>query len=266
MNPAGATRAPRLVSDPGPLLALFARDRLVHPYGIADAEQRWAASRWWCRGDAAVGLLDLPGSLTAVGYAVSVRDPGGTLDLLGDLAPWLPGRFVMTAPRGAVGRLEPRWRPVWHTADLKMALTRPTSLPPPDARTVVLRRRDLADLEALYATDPEAGGFFHAGLLDTGAYLGIRDDGGRLVTTAGVHVLDEVNRVAAIGNVATDPAHRRQGDGTAVVATLCHELRSRVDVIGLNVAEANLAGRCLYERLGFEVVATYEEAELAPPP
>jgi RimJ/RimL family protein N-acetyltransferase len=257
---------PPVVRGPGALLALFGRDRLVHPYGIADVQQLWAVSRWWCRGDAAVGLFDLPGSPTAVVYAVSVRDPGGTLDLLGDLAPWLPGRFVMTAPRGAVERLEASRRPVWHTDYLKMALTRPTSLPPPDARTVVLRHRDLADLEALYATDPEAGGFFHAGLLDTGAYLGIRDAGGRLVATAGVHVLDDVNQVAAIGNVATDPAHRRRGYGAAVVATLCHELRSRVDVVGLNVAEANLVGRRLYERLGFEVVARYEEAELAPPP
>jgi ribosomal protein S18 acetylase RimI-like enzyme len=259
----GTVEAPRAVTDPAPLLALFERDRSIHPYGIADVEQLWDVSRWWCRREAAVGLLDLPGSPTPVVYAVSARDPDGTSALLADLAPWLPQRFVMTAPRGTARRLAGTRRQVWRTDYLKMALTRPASLPPPEPRVLTLRRADLVDLEALYAADADAGGFFHVGLLDTGAYLGIRD-AGRLVATAGVHVLDEVNRVAAIGNVATDPAHRRKGLGTAVVASLCHQLLDRVEVVGLNVAEANVAGRRLYERLGFEVVAAYEEGELAP--
>jgi len=47
-----------------------------------------------------------------------------------------------------------------------------------------------------------------------------------------------------------------------VVAALCRRLLERVDTIGLNVSESNRVARRMYERLGFEAVLPYEEAEL----
>ena len=58
---------------------------------------------------------------------------------------------------------------------------------------------------------------------------------------------------------ATDPAHGGHGLALRCVARLCGNLLETVDAIGLNVKADNLAAIRLYERLGFEVVAQYEE-------
>jgi predicted GNAT family acetyltransferase len=82
------------------------------------------------------------------------------------------------------------------------------------------------------------------------------------VAAAGVHLADPRCGVAAIGNVATHPEHRRQGLARRVLATLCHRLLGDVDVVGLNVRRDNHAARALYEALGFITLTGYEEAEL----
>lgn len=254
---------PRRATDRARLLALYDRDRDAHPYGIADLEQFWDVSRWWRRDDAVVGLVELPGSVLPVGYAIAPRASGTTLQLLEDLCAHdlLPPRFVITGPPGLARRLAPGYRAERTSSYLKLAL--PTSAPPipadPDARR--LGADDLAALHRLYATDPTAGDFFHPGLLDTGCYLGI-EVAGELAATAGVHVLDPVNGVAAVGNVVTAPMHRGRGLARRVTGALCHQLSNQVSTIGLNVAPDNHAARRVYERLGFVEVLRFEEAEL----
>jgi ribosomal protein S18 acetylase RimI-like enzyme len=250
--------------DPERLLEVYLRDPEVHPYGIADVAQLWSASRWWRRGDAVVGLMDLPGSPLPVVYAVAADRPAETLGLLARLDPLFPPGFVITGPDGLTAHLAPARAARWSRRYVKMSLRRPQALPAWDPSVTVLGRDDLSALLALYATDPAAGDFFHPGLLDTGAYLGIHD-GDRLVAAAGVHVLDGDLGVAAIGNVATAPTHRRRGLGRRVVAALCHRLRADVEVVGLNVAEDNAAARRLYRDLGFDPLVRYEEAELVRP-
>jgi ribosomal protein S18 acetylase RimI-like enzyme len=252
-----------LVEDPAPLLELFARDREVHPYGIADVEQLWEVSRWWQDGEAAVGAMDLPGSPLQVLYAVSARDPEGTLGLLDrlDRAGHLPERFIVTGPRGLADRLATRRDPRWSKHYEKMALRDPGRLPDAEPAVAVLDRTHLPALERLYADDPTAGDFFHPALLDTGCYLGILEDG-EVLASAGIHVLDRHNGVAALGNVATRADRRGQGLGRLVTATLCHRLLTEVEVIGLNVSVGNHAAHALYGRLGFVSVLPYEEAEL----
>ena len=208
--------------------ARFTRDRAVHPYGLADVQQLWNVSRWWVVGEAAVGVMHLPGSPVPVLYAVSARDAEGTLELLERLAVAgrLPPRFVVTGPRGLTERL-----------------------------TRSGQRRALG-----------SGDFFHPDLLATGGYLGLYakpPTAGAMVATAGIHVIDPVNRVAAIGNVATHPDHRARGLARHVTSTLCHRLLTEVDVVGLNVTPGNLPARRLYDRLGLVEVLAYEEAELS---
>jgi ribosomal protein S18 acetylase RimI-like enzyme len=249
------------VADPVDILDVFTRDAPVHPYGIADVAQLWARSRWWRAGDAVVGLMDLPGSAVPVLYAVSAGAADATLALLRDLQPHLPSPLMATGPVGMAAALAPAFAPTFARAYVKLHLADAAHLPPSDPETRVLTRRDLPALEALYATDPVAGDFFHAALLDTGLYLGRWHDA-LLVATAGIHVLDEQHGVAAIGNVATHPAHRRRGLGRAVTATLCHHLLRRVPVVGLNVRQENVAARRLYLGMGFRTVLPYEEAQL----
>lgn len=260
----------RVVDDRAGLLQLFGRDRHAHPYGLADVEQLWELSRWWLVGEAAVGVMDLPGSPVPVLYAVSARDADGTLELLSrlDASGQLPPRFVVTGPRGLTARLTAGGQRFAHWSKRydKLALDDGAALPPVDVDVVTVGREQLGALRALYATDPEAGDFFHPDLLDTDGYLGLYADpsepGTAMVATAGIHVIDPINGVAAIGNVATHPDHRGRGLARRVTATLCHRLLTEVDVIGLNVTLGNVPARRLYERLGFVDVLPYEEAEL----
>jgi GNAT superfamily N-acetyltransferase len=256
-----ADAPPTTVADPHAILEVYLRCPEAHPYGIADVAQLWDRSRWWRAGEAVAGLLDLPGSAVPVLYAVAAGAAASTLDLLELLEPVLPGRLLATGPRGTAGRLRGTHRPVWVRDYVKMHLAEPGRLPPPDPAAVTLEPGDLADLEALFATDAVSGDFFHPGLLDTGLYVG-RREAGALVAVAGIHVIDEEYGVAALGNIATHPDHRRRGLGRSLTATLCHRLLARVTTVGLNVREANEAARGLYAGLGFRTVLPYEEAEL----
>lgn len=262
---AGGRLHPVVETDPRALLALFDRHRHVHVYGLADVAQLWDTSTWYRDADAAVGILDLPGGGAPVLYAVSPAAPARTLDLLAALADDLPDHFVITGPVGLTDRLAGAFTADWHDRYLKMGLLDTAALPPTAGDVVVLGRDDLPALSELFATDPDAGDFFHVGLLDTDAYVGRWLDG-RLVACAGVHVLDRQVAVAAIGNVATHPEHRRRGHGRAVVATLCHRLLHRAPTVGLNVRDRTPEARRLYERLGFRALAPYEEAELRRAP
>jgi ribosomal protein S18 acetylase RimI-like enzyme len=253
---------PHPTDDPTAVLTVFQRHRVVHPYGIFDVANLWDRSRWWVRGEAAVGLIALPGSEFPVVYAVSAVADARTLDLLGDLEPQLPSRLIITGPEGLTDRLAGAYRALWSGPHVKMHLARPESLPRPDAEVRVLTATDLPRLERLFAVDRQSGVYFHAGLLDSGHYVGIDHDGA-LVAAAGIHLVDRRHRVTALGNVSTHPRRRRRGLASRVVATLCHRLLGEVDVIGLNVRRDNVPARALYERLGFVSVAAYEEAELA---
>ncbi|MFH1466515.1 MAG: GNAT family N-acetyltransferase [Pseudomonadota bacterium] len=93
--------------------------------------------------------------------------------------------------------------------------------------------------------------FFEARMFGSGLYLGVLRRR-ELVAMAGLHVQSERCRAAALGNIATHPAHRGRGLGRTVTAALCRRLRAHgIDRIGLNAREANTAARGLWEGLGF---------------
>ena len=256
--PAGATVA----ANADELTRFFSDRTAVHIYALADlGEPFWSGSRWYRRGDAAVGLIGLPSGEGLACYAVATRDPAGTLDLLVDLAPDLPPGLLITGPAG-LGEALATVRPVvWHAPHVRYELVDVGALPARDPRVRPLAPSDLAELGALYAADPGAV-FFLPHMLDDGAFVGVRESG-RLVAAAGTHVLSPDHGVAAIGAVYTAPAHRGRGLGRAVTVAVARHLRDRVATIGLNVASANTAARLVYESIGFAPLLTYEEAELA---
>jgi ribosomal protein S18 acetylase RimI-like enzyme len=254
---------PRPEVDPIVIAELFARHVEVHPYGLADLDEPyWSTSRWWRRGDAVVGEIGLPGWPAPVVYAVSATDPDRTTALLAELAVGeLPPRFVITGPSGLGARLAATHEVLWSAPHHKFHLAHPDRLAPADGAVVALSTTDAPDLERLFATDPEAGDFFHPGLLESGFYRGVRVDG-RLVAAAGIHVISRTHRVAAVGNVATHTGHRRRGLARATVAAVCRALLDEVDVIGLNVKDTNVGACALYRSMGFEPAIGYDEAEL----
>lgn len=258
-----STMMAELQTDRDALIALFGRDRSTHIYGLADLEEQyWSRSKWWLRGDAAVGLIGIPGSNTSVVYAVSAADPLGTKSLLADLAAVgdLPQEFVITGPTGMASALSPSRRIDWVAAHRKMLLvSRSEPIPHSHLEPKSLGMNDAASIGTLRANDPDAGGFFYPGLLEVGPYLGIFI-GGELVAMAGVHVASHQYDVVAVGNVFTHPDHRGRGLAATLMVRLLKELRSEFGSVGLNVEEANQGAIRLYERLGFEQVMDYDEA------
>ncbi len=116
---------------------------------------------------------------------------------------------------------------------------------------------DAADALALYVHYPE--NFFDPERIDEGRYIGGRADG-QLVVVGGTHVWSARTRVAAVGDIVTDPAWRGRGLGTHLTWRLCRDLLEDVDLVVLNVAEANLTGRRAYEKVGFRSPVRHYEA------
>jgi ribosomal protein S18 acetylase RimI-like enzyme len=250
---------PELVRAPAALEALFGIDPEVHLYGLADLEEPyWSQSAWWLDGEAAVGLIRFPGSDVTTAYAMSQRAPWATMELLAELVSDMPSGTLVTGPVGLAARIR-RERAVEDLGPhIRMIHDRRRIEPSPDVER--LGPADLDDLVALHATDPGSA-FFMPHMLHNGLFVGARVDG-RLVASAGTHVLSDRQRVAAVGAVVTDPEVRGMGWGSAVSATLVSLLARRGPAIGLNVAESNRVALQLYESIGFERRFTYEEIEL----
>jgi ribosomal protein S18 acetylase RimI-like enzyme len=263
-----ARRVPQVERSPEALTELFERDRAVHSYGLADLEEPfWSQGRWFRRGDAAVGVLDLEGAEVAIVYCVSARANDETLALLVDLAESgaLPAHSFLTGPLGVAAALEPWFSVRWCAPHTRMWLAdlgalRAAGPEPVDSGIRPLDAASLPAVERLFVEAPDSSRFFTPSMLDSGHYVG-RFDAHRLVAMAGVHVVSERFRVAAIGNVVTHPDHRGRGHGTDLVRAVCRGLAPTIDVISLNVSEENVVARRLYDRLGFESVIPFDEGE-----
>lgn len=257
------TQAPRIVGDRAELLDFFADDPPAHLYALGDLDDLfWDRSRWWRRGDAVVGLVGLPEDAGFAVYSVSTRAPADTLELLVELADELPPGTLVTGPVGCGSALATVRDVEWHRRYHRFHHPAPFTLVPRRWQPEPLDRSHTDELDALHALDPGAA-FYLPAMLDTDAFVGVREDG-RLIAAAGAHVVSDRQRVAAIGGVLTHPAHRRRGLGFDVTAGVCARLEGRVDHVGLNTADRNTAARRLYLGMGFIEHIPYEECGLAP--
>lgn len=153
----------------------------------------------------------------------------------------------------------------WEPAELvTMALRRAPDRPAPDrprAETVALE--DLRELSAalLRELEPPNGelveqiGAAERRLLDAtdAQFLGVRGPGGRVV--AACHLYSD-GRIAQIEDVATLPAHRRQGAARAVVSAAIAAARSAGHELIFIVAAAGDWPREFYGRMGFDPIGT----------
>lgn len=188
----------------------------------------------------------------------------GAAALLRAIAEDLPNRLSAHLTPGLLDALAPSLAPVaapvLHT---KLGLADPARLAAYDTRPAeLLGPEDLPEVEAFYAR-AYPGTWFQPRMLETRRYVGIRRDRA-LACVAGVHVVSQAYRVAALGNVATLPEARGAGLATATCARLCRLLLDDgIDVISLNVRADNAAALRAYEKLGFEHAADYVEVLLA---
>lgn len=109
----------------------------------------------------------------------------------------------------------------------------------------------MPQLEALYAHG--GGDAFRQRSLELGVFYGVFDNR-RLVSVAGTHIVSDNERIAALGNVMTDPDYRGQGLATMATSAVCEELLDRgIELIGLSVSRSNTAAIRVYETIGFKL-------------
>jgi len=139
----------------------------------------------------------------------------------------------------------------------RMALDRDCFIPvESEIRSRELGLDDIRKVKLLLDSYP--GNFFEEYQLETGFYRGVFD-GDDLVAMAGVHTVNRNMGVAAIGNVVTDRNYRGRGFGTVVTSHVAEILFREVDIIGLNVAQSNIAAVKAYRRIGFDARLDFYE-------
>ena len=94
--------------------------------------------------------------------------------------------------------------------------------------------------------------------LDQGVFYGIEQDG-RLVATAGTHLVSRMYRLGIVGNVITLPEYRGMGYATMCTSAVVEELLSQSLDVVLNVGQSNEAASKVYHRLGFDVYCSFTE-------
>lgn len=263
LSPAVETR------DPVEIERFLRRRAEVHVYELGDLDPFfWPRTRWLGlrAGDGSLRALALIYSAPALPTLLAFDDDGAPGDeLLAAIAPDLPDRFYAHVSPGRAAALSPQFRANLHGRHFKMALRDPARVADIDEGGVeFLGPGDAAALLDLYAR-AYPDNWFDPRMLETGMYVGVRA-AGRLVCAAGVHVYSPRTRVAALGNIVTDPEFRRRGLARRAIAHLTRRLLGSVDIVGLNVAADNDAAIECYRGLGFEVVTEYDEVlfERAP--
>ncbi len=186
--------------------------------------------------------------------------------LLREVLPQLSDRLYGHLSPDLENTVEDFYKIETKSAQYKMYLTNRSRLTEVDVSRVVGLGEDMGtELESLYAhaygDTVEGDQVFDRSMLATGQYFGVRE-GERLVSAAGVHVFSPRRGVAALGNIATLPAFRGRGLATATTARLSKSLLERVEHLGLNVKADNVPAIRCYQRLGYEIVASYNEYSL----
>jgi ribosomal protein S18 acetylase RimI-like enzyme len=117
-----------------------------------------------------------------------------------------------------------------------------------DPEALTLGSADVPEMmELVRLTEP---GPFMQRTIELGAYIGFRRDG-ELVAMAGERLhFDGWTEISA---VCTAPAHRGQGLGSRLVATLVADIQQRAERVFLHVLTANTNAIRLYEGLGFRI-------------
>ena len=255
---------PICLHDRDAIEAALRRSVYLNLYSIGDLDDFFWPYTTWYGQETGAGLEAVILVYTGMSVPVLVALADGPNGPMGDLL----RSILHLLPRRIYAHLTPELLPIVardyavesHGLHYKMALGDTSRLQAFDTSEVVsLSAPDLPTLQRLYRRYP--GNSFDPRMIETGQFFGIRR-GDDIVSVAGIHVYSRRYRVAALGNITTDPRYRGQGLATLVTARLCLELLQAVDHIGLNVKADNAAALACYSRLGFERIGDYEECML----
>lgn len=245
----------RMLHDRAVLADLFASNPALHLYSLGDLDDAfWPRTTWYSDGSEVVLVYAAPDLPVVLAFT---ERPAAMRALLAEIKAFLPRKFYAHLTPGLVDVLAD-WADEFHGHYQRMVLADGHAPGRVDtARCVVLGAAHRAEAVAFYA-EAYPGNWFDPQMLETGQYFGVREND-RLVAVAGVHVFSRTYRVAALGNISVRPECRGRGLGTLVTARACMSLLAHCHVIGLNVRRDNAPAIRCYEKLGFQLVAPYDE-------
>jgi GNAT superfamily N-acetyltransferase len=230
-------------------------DRLYAAYAIGDLEPALFKQCEW-------HASSRNGKLTALCLRFRGLRPDRVF-LMGeaeDLIPLVDG--VLKAPRAyfactpeqlAVVR---RFYSLRKTEAMLRMVLRPEDFTPVDGPVRRLAGRHVDRLQELYRWYGDVA--FAPYQLERGVFYGVEREG-RLVATAGTHLLSRTYRLGIVGNVFTHPDYRGLGYATICTSAVVEELLSQSLDVVLNVGQTNEPARRVYDRLGFHVYCRFVE-------
>jgi GNAT superfamily N-acetyltransferase len=140
---------------------------------------------------------------------------------------------------------------------IRMALTA-AEFRADEGRAVRLTSRDIHALNALYRLGGGTG--FATYQVTQGIFYGVRMDG-KVIATAGTHVISPKYGIGCVGNVFTHPDYRGHGYAAVCTSAVVRDVLAAGcrDVV-LNVRHDNTPAIHAYTRLGFAEHSRYQEA------
>jgi ribosomal protein S18 acetylase RimI-like enzyme len=247
----------RRLTDRDALYDILKTDRLYAAYAIGDLEPglfekcQWAAAY---EGDEPVTLvLHFKGLLPNAVFCMGRAD--GLAAVLGSVM--RPGRVFFAVKHEVMSTVRNFYQTDPAETLIRMHVTSDAFHPAP-GEAVRLTNRDVGDLNELYRMGGGMG--FAAFQVSMGRFYGMRVKG-RLVATAGTHLVAPHYALACVGNVFTHPEHRGRGYAAACASAVVRDVLDEGcrDVV-LNVRHDNTRAQSIYRRLGFLEHSRYAEA------
>lgn len=245
----------RTTTDRALLRAFLGQDRLYAAYALCDLDDReYSRTRWAAAYDG--------GDVVAVGMEYSGLTPqplflmgsnAGIATILRDVL--RPRAAYVAAKTEALPAVETLYRVDPGPQMVRMWVDRQRFRPHP-AEVRRLLGTDIGELNRLYQLG--FASWLPSSAIAEGVYFGMRA-GGKLIATAGTHVISRDARLAVVGNVLTHADHRGRGFATAVTGAVTAELLLTCDQVVLNVRADNPPALQAYRRLGYVEHLRFEE-------
>lgn len=251
------------IHDKQKIFGFLRKNPALHMYSIGDLDDFfWPKTTWYVltEMDAIQAIvLMYVGMPTPTVLAFCDDEAPVMHQLIERLKPIFPNRFNAHFSPGLIEHFGRQNVIEYYGYTYKMQLTKKV-FPPDDNRIRTLGTDDLNAIEVFYK-EAYPNNWFDSRMLETGKYYGLFIDN-KLVGVSGVHVYSEVYKVAALGNIATHPDFRGQQIAYNLTSALCADLQKTVNYIGLNVKVENEYAIKSYQKVGFEIVASYDECYL----